>query len=339
MARSNNVRGIRIACVLILALSASLLHGCARSGVTGKYLATFSNGLYWLQLVETPDKHITGQLDILIMGADGKIDYQSFAVQGVADGESVSLSFKQLSILPTTLSGSGTLTGDHLSLTGNLNPGQLSTVVFNRTDEDDYKSAVSAIKEKSEHVVAEKAAANNMQRVLAIRRAFVVGATDLMARLDKFDAEADSYLAQWLKATDSYRAISAKIENSFNHERQLAHNNEATVERGQIVVAMSQTSIDTDQLHNTVETIRMDFEGKIGPLAQQSEALDRVCNEKTTQATAIEVRQVCEKIVHAMPTFTKKYDAMKGGFEHLEQVYQQEHQKQVQMIRSAQQIE
>lgn len=93
-----------------------LVCGCQRD-ISGTYLATDQNGIVWLQLVRTPDNHLTGQFALSILKPDGKIDRNSVSLTGAVDGENVSLSGSGLFGLQSTAL-SGTLNGDTLTLTG-----------------------------------------------------------------------------------------------------------------------------------------------------------------------------------------------------------------------------
>ena len=138
-------------------------------------MTRFTNGIYGLQLAETPDCRLTGQLDDVVVNATGKIEYTSFIATGIADGGSISLTFKQASMLPTTLSGSGTIEGDRLSLTGDINPGRLSTVVFVRASDAQYQSAVNGLINDVNKAASAKAIAENHKNLLARRHAFAQG--------------------------------------------------------------------------------------------------------------------------------------------------------------------
>ena len=71
--------------VLTAILSVGLaLSGCSPPTVTGTYVAKFSNGVERLQLVQTPDQHISGEFDQALMRSNGQIDYASLTATGVS---------------------------------------------------------------------------------------------------------------------------------------------------------------------------------------------------------------------------------------------------------------
>jgi hypothetical protein len=135
---------------ICIALGAILLTGCQR-GVSGTYVAKFTNGVDWLQLVKTPDNHLSGQLVELTLQADGRIDQKNTTVAGAFDGGTVILSSAGIfGMQAGTLSGN--LDGNKLTLTGQ----QLTPVVLNRSNFDEYQSEVKALNAKAQSILVLK---------------------------------------------------------------------------------------------------------------------------------------------------------------------------------------
>ena len=61
--------GRTICCLGLLTVGLLAASGCRRE-ISGTYLATDPNGAVWLQLVRTPDNHLTGQLAISTLKPD-----------------------------------------------------------------------------------------------------------------------------------------------------------------------------------------------------------------------------------------------------------------------------
>ena len=80
-------------CILWLALCLST-SGCSKHALSGQYLASTPTAVARLQLVETPDNHLSGQIEVSALQPDGKIQYINSAVNGAADGPNVSLSLE-----------------------------------------------------------------------------------------------------------------------------------------------------------------------------------------------------------------------------------------------------
>jgi len=67
-----------------------------KQDISGTYLASDNSTVVWLQLVRTPDNHLTGQLAASVVKPDGSIDRKSASITGAVDGENVTLSGSRL---------------------------------------------------------------------------------------------------------------------------------------------------------------------------------------------------------------------------------------------------
>jgi hypothetical protein len=307
--------------------------------MTGHYIAQFSNGVYRLQLDETADQHLTGQLDTVVIGQNGKLEYTSFAATGVADGNSVSLSFKQSGILGAELSGSGATDGNKLSLTGNLNPRYVSTINFIRASDAQYQSTVNNLIAAVNKAASAKAAADAQKALAAKQIAFAKAGASLAADLLKFESAADQHLARWPHTEQIYQQITAKMSDYLSIERQLAGNDNAAAKRGQIVVAINQVSITTDQLHIGVQSLQNNFETNISPLLGAIQKAKFDCETHNVITATSNGAAACQDIVRASEPFQAKYNAFAAGLVQLEQVYQAEHGKQDRLMQEANRLE
>ncbi|MGC9953681.1 MAG: hypothetical protein ABSD21_05345 [Rhizomicrobium sp.] len=329
----------RLRAFLLLCFAALAMSGCTRTDASGEYMAKFTNGVYRLQLVETSDGHLTGQLDTVVINPQDKIDYNSFAANGVKNGRSVSLSFKQASLLPTSLSGSGTLDYNSLSLTGDINPGKLSTVVFVRASDAQYQSVVNGLISEVNNVAAAKAAAENQKNLLARQHAFATAIEQLVSGMQRFDADAETHLARWPETAQTYREITAQMTAYLNHERDLVGDTEASVRRGQISAAINQTSIAADQLHNNVQSLQTNFEANVVPLMSTLELAMTRCNAAGVTTISDEIKDACADIARANQPFRQSYTAFNNGLAQLESVYQEEREKQAQLVQASERME
>jgi hypothetical protein len=71
-------------------VASALLTGCKKD-VSGSYLADDRVAVCWLQLVRTPDDHLTGQIVSSVLKPDGKIDHGSVSLAGAVNGENITL--------------------------------------------------------------------------------------------------------------------------------------------------------------------------------------------------------------------------------------------------------
>jgi len=101
-----------------LALVVLTLLCCGKNGsISGQYLSKFTDGIGFLQLVETPDRHVTGQLETVTVDSNGKLDTKSVQVAGAVDGQNITLTLGESSLLSRALPASRTLARGKLTLT------------------------------------------------------------------------------------------------------------------------------------------------------------------------------------------------------------------------------
>lgn len=322
---------------LYLALLSILAGGCQRE-ISGKYMAKFTNGVYWLQLVRTPDNHLTGQLESSILGQDGKIARESVSVSGAVNGSNVTISATMFGLSVVTLSGS--LDGNRLTLTG----GQPSPMVLVRADISDYQKQVNALNTQSQGILTANAAARTRQRTAQTQQNFVSEIARLVARMRQLDSEADVHLDRFPGAEDRYRAITSKMGEYLDKERQLARRPDAGVARSQIVVAMNQASIATDQLHNSATSLESSVQANVQPVAREVREFEQGCHAVVppgdlTPSQMAARDGACRSLFPVAETFRQKFDALVHGLAHLEQVYAQERKAQEGLLQTAQRLE
>ena len=316
-----------------------LLSGC-RSNISGSYLALDDNTVCWLQLVRTPDNHLTGQLAASVLKQDGSIERNSTSVTGAVDGENVTIQGNGFLGLQS-FALSGMLNGNTLTLTGS----ESIPVTFRRSTLAEYQRQESALNSRSQDVLKAKAVAQQQMRTFAAQKNFVTTIDELLGKMERFDSEADARLRRFPNAEKTYEAITEKVKVYVSRERQLAENPNAGVARGQLSVAANQASIQTEQLHNQAESLASSLEGNIKPTAEQSIGLLKQCRSfapNNTNLTSTEVQNItaaCSRLEGAYVPFREKYNAMVTGLAHLEQVYQREQHLQSQLVQESQRLE
>lgn len=323
-----------------------LLSGCWGHDVSGKYIAKFTNGVYWLQLVQTPDGHLTGQFETLILGTDGKVEYNNLSVTGAADGDNVSLSLKPISFLPFTVIVSGTFYGNRLALTGGFTGAQPTTAVMVRSDVSDYQAQVNSLNAQSRSILTAKATAEAREAAAKEERDFIAGLDRLVGRMERFNAAADTHLGKLPAAEHRYQAITFKMGEYLNRERQLAGNQGTSMKRGQISFAISRGSFATDQVHAEVQSVQWNFQANAQPLMKLVTESEQSCHrahrstaDNPVSPDAEAWNSACLKLLDADASYRQKFDAMAHILAHLEEVYQQERKNQNRLVRESQQIE
>lgn len=316
-----------------------LIAGC-HTDISGAYIASDKSGVCWLQLVRTPDSHLTGQLSASMLKPDGTIEQSSVSVTGAIGGENVTLSGHGFLGLDT-LNLAGTLSGDTLTLSGS----QPIPVTFKRAALSDYQAQVASLNARSQSILHEKAATQTQQRVFQVQANFISQVDRLIGHMEQFDPEADVHLGRFPGTEKTYEALTTKVEGYVSSERQLYGNPNASVTRGQLSVAANQVEIETEQVHNQGQALETSLDVHVKPIADQAAADERDCHTISENSGALtpselqNVKAACEQLENALVPFRQKYGAMTAGLTHLEQVYQREKNTQEGLIQESQRLQ
>lgn len=318
----------------------TILCGCQRS-ISGTYLASDSSSVVWLQLVRTPDNHLTGQFAVSALKPDGTIDQKSVPINGAVDGENVSLSATGLfGLQSTTLSG--TLNGDTLTLTGS----QAQPFVLKRSSLTLYQTRISELNGRSQAVLAAKAATLALENAERSQRNFVQAIDRLVEQMQQFDQEADVHLTRFPGVEKEYQTITAKVRDSVEKERRLAGNPNASVTRSQLSIAATQESYETEQLHYQGQSLESSTAPTTNQLLIDARSYAQVCQTLATSPPPNLTPEqegaetsACDRLRGGIAQFRPKYNAFEGGLTHLEQVYTQEKNAQQALLQTAQRLE
>jgi hypothetical protein len=313
--------------------------GCHRN-ISGSYLAGDNSAVVWLQIVRTPDDHLTGQLAANVVKPDGTIEQNSVSITGAVDGENVTIQGSRFFGLESFVL-SGTLRGNGLTLTG----AQSVPLTFTRSTPAEFQAKVAALNARSQSIIQAKAVAQAQQRTFQAQANFVSQVDQLIQRMAQFDSQADVHLGRFPGTEKGYQGITARVGAYVARERQLAGNPNAGVARGQLSVAANQASIQTEQMHNQGEALQSSLEADVKPMADESVTLEQQCRtiERSTGSLAPQeienVKVACSRLENAVGPFRQKFSAMSAGLAHLEQVYQRERNTQQGLIQESERLE
>ena len=316
-----------------------LLTGCNKD-VSGSYLADDKVAVCWLQLVRTPDDHLTGQIVSSVLKPDGKVERGSVSLTGAVNGENITLTGRGfLGMASTTLSG--TFDGNRLMLTGE----QSAPVSLKRAIFADYQAKLGEQATRSQAIISARITAAARQQTFQAQRNFVAEVDQLIGRMQHFDSEADVHLGRFPNAEKGYEAITAKVSEYVTRERQLAGNPNRAVDRSQLDVAANRASLNTDQMHYQGQALQSSLEMDIAPLVNEVTALEQGCRQSgpvganLTPAEVDAHQSACNRLLSAAPAFHQKYAGMANGLNHLEAVYKREKGAQARLLSSAEKIE
>jgi len=109
------MKGFIIAAALLTSAST-----CSAASVSGIYLSKLSNHFLMIQMVKTPDGHVQGRLEEIILNGDGTLKDDTFPLDGAIDGDQITLKANELFGMGDSFSG--TVDGTTLRLI--MNNGQ-----------------------------------------------------------------------------------------------------------------------------------------------------------------------------------------------------------------------
>jgi hypothetical protein len=326
-----------------------LLVGCKKD-VSGTYLLYDQGAVCWLQLVRTPDNHLTGQLIASVLKTDGQVERNSVALTGAVDGENVSLTGGGLFGLSTT-TFSGTFEGNSLTLTGV----QSTPITLKRASLAEYQAQVTQQNSTAQSILTAKADAESRERALradAESRAealqaeknFTAQTDELVNKMQRFDTEANVHLGRFPNVEKRYEAITAKMVEDVSRERQLAGNPDKAADRSQLDYDATEVSLDTDQIHYDAQSLQSSLQSDIAPLVSLDMVTEQKCKSDslTSDLTATEIdgrQAACSRLLSTGPLFRDKYTAMSAGLRNLEDVYTHEKQAQGSLLATARKLE
>jgi hypothetical protein len=197
---------------------------------------------------------------------------------------------------------------------------------------------------RSQSIIAEKHDAQIKMQALQGQRNFVAEIDRFINKTDVFEKQADIHLGKFPNVERAYVAITDKIAAYVNRQRQLSGNANAGVARNQLTVAANQASLQTDQIHNSVEQFQWSFDADTKALIGESLNAGQQCRSvsQLTVFTPNEIQNInaaCSRFEDADPNFRKEAKALADGLFHLEQVYQKERNAQQRLLEESNKLD
>lgn len=135
---------------LVLALAfLPLLTGCRRN-ISGYYVASDKSAVLFLEVAQTSDNHLTGQLDSHVLKPNGGIEQNSVAVRGSVYGENVTIQGSDL-FGSKSFVLSGTLSKNELTGAGAAGP-----LRFSRVPPSEFQAKLAELRMRSLTIVQQK---------------------------------------------------------------------------------------------------------------------------------------------------------------------------------------
>lgn len=323
-----------IGCAAVLGLLTAL-SGCGPKSVSGGYIAKGPDTVVWLQLVETPDKHITGQLNSTSIDKSGQLVYVTAPVAGAVDGETISLSFKRDALLASSVQLAGSVDGDTLHLRG----GQAADeATFHRAKDDEFVAGKQALAEQSQRALAAKAEAD--QRVATARREKheLDEVRDVTQQVNRMNAGLPQRVEWLLTTAKTYPGITEKMRGLVHRQEELAGNPGAFVLRNQVVVNLNQNLVNSNQTHISVSLAARALDTDIKLVMDRLTPLTQSCHRAIVPGGAAGVG-ACQTLLAAAPEADRNAQAAARAIGQVEATYQRERSQQEELFRTAQRLQ
>jgi hypothetical protein len=261
-----------------------LLGSCGNPGASGIYLATSDRMVTLIQIVESKDGVLTGRLEQVSEKSDGTVKDETIPLDGAASGND--LVFKPTSALLGGLQASGTLSGDHLTLTG-----AGYTLQASRSRLEDYQAAVTHLQEvatndregiaRAQSVRARQAAEAQAvrDRQAAEARAVADAANETVtierdtAQLTNDTAKMNGAIAKCPDFSGRAAANTARIAKMVEAAPGLSPAN-----RGQLALEAGQVRLSTGQIEFARSQYAMDLNQIVQDAAPIAKQLEKFCN-------------------------------------------------------------
>ncbi|MCF8470413.1 MAG: hypothetical protein K9G30_06485 [Parvibaculum sp.] len=163
----------------------------------------------------------------------------------------------------------------------------------------------------------------SQQRAVNTRRS-IAGINTLISTLEHFGAVAADYKTRTASVEKKYRLISSKMRKYETKARSLPST--ASVEKGQIIVSLSQGSFATDDLHWSVEQAKANFQSKAANLETLTSQAWIICKQphQISQNTGPDnLGTACSRFSEVYGPYEQHRSEIVRGFEALEATYRQ----------------
>jgi hypothetical protein len=307
----------------VLVCVAFILAACGRPDASGIYLAASSREVTLIQIIETKDGVLTGRLEQVSISADGTVKYETMPLDGAASGRD--LIFRPTSVWFGGLQASGTISGDHLTLTGSG-----FTIEVAPSNLESYRADVAHL---------QSVAADERQRIANARAMRARQAAEAQAISDTA-SKTTAIERGTAQLRDDTNKMNAAIKNCPDFRHQAAANTSrilkmlehattlSGVERSQLVVDANQVQVGTNQ----IEVARSQYAIALNQIVQDAgpiaEQLQQFCNS----LQGAQFTQACGPATAAAADFTTSLERGRTAFVGYKQAVQNELDKQSTLI-------
>jgi len=295
-------------------------------GISGSFVGKSENSAGLLQIVETDSGHLTGRFEQITIQPDGKTTTMNASLTGVRNGETVIVTIKAAQFLSGSISASGTYRDGVLHLTGG-GDGFTITWNLNKADEADFRSQAAVLSKQAAEISLARSRSQLVQQM-----------NELTREMNAYASKIDQNLAGFTPTEQRYRLITENMRVNYSRSRSIYDDRygQASVARGQMIVDITQASIEAEQLHSNVESASQNFETRVAALNGGYTNLHRTCpNVVDAPPDVAELHTACQVLSASAKAFQRSVVTTRSAFVHIEQVWQGERIRQENIVQAA----
>jgi hypothetical protein len=281
--------------------------------VSGLYIAHYSDGVAMLQIIETPDHHITGNLRMVAVKKEGELVRTSYTIVGAVDGQNISMELQSGS--PIT----AVATGNSIRVVG---LGE-SASVFQRGNLAEFERQAAALQTVSKVALDHRAEQDQRAKLVSAeqdkRAKLMTDVNDATASMARLLANSDK-LTQTLASTQTrLRKITKQMAEYLAKARSLAGNTDsrAGFARAGYIQKVGEGTYTTASLQFEFQGLRREFDEKQTSTFNRTTVLEEACKQ-------VSGASACNKFSEILPAYRARYAAMEQSLNGWSAVYQQE---------------
>jgi hypothetical protein len=298
-----------------------------------------------LQLVQTPDGHVTGQFTVVTADANGRITDGNASVTGAIDGQNITLELRPISFLPVATHYSGTVDSARIQLSGAVEGGQLNRMALQRGQVSAFEAWSAQLRNHAHAHAQAHAAADRQAKIEAARRDLVARIDGLIRKMDSFGNTVARNINRYPATETRYRSITAKMNAYLDRERALARDPRAAVARSQIEVqisqgdvAMSQSQVEFENFNIPLKQSNDAIRSELAQTEPECEPAREPTRKEPVSQSEMRVVSVCLRLLDATKAYRPSVDQIRKAYEQAQAVYSEEHRKQGGILAEANRI-
>lgn len=281
--------------------------------VSGLYIAHYSDGVAMLQIIETPDHHISGNLRMVAVKKEGELVRTSYTIVGAVDGQNISMKLQSGSPITAVATANGIRV---VGLGG-------SASLFQPGDLDEFERQVAALQSVSKAALDQKAEQSQ-------RAKFMTDVNDATASMTRLLASSDK-LTQALASTQTrLRNITKQMAEYLRKAHSLAGNTNSKAEdaRAGYIQKVGEGPYATASLQFEFQNLRTQFDEKQTSTFNRTTVLEKACKQ-------VNGVSACKKFSEILPSYRARYATMEQSLTGWSTVYQQEKLEQDRIAKEA----